>query len=81
MVTTTTLARILNVSFPAASAALDELLKAGIVRTKSIERGATTYLAREVLELITMDERALASTKFDTRASAPNRPAPARPQN
>ena len=81
VVTATTLARILDVSFPAASAALDELLKADIVRTKSIERGATAYLAREVLELITMAERALASTKFDTRASAPNRPAPARPQN
>ncbi|QVJ03474.1 Fic family protein (plasmid) [Nocardiopsis eucommiae] len=80
VVTATTLSKILNVSFPAASAALDELLKAGIVQTKSIERGATAYLAREVLEVITMAERALASTKFDTRVSAPGRPAPARPQ-
>ncbi|MEC3892651.1 MULTISPECIES: hypothetical protein [Nocardiopsis] len=43
-------------------------------------RGATAYLAREVLELITMAERALASTRFDTRVSAPGRSVPARPQ-
>ena len=80
VVTATTLAKILGISFPAASAALDELRQAGIVQTKSIERGATAYLGREVLDLITLTERALASTRFDTRASAPNRPVPARPQ-
>ncbi|MGQ0465212.1 MAG: Fic family protein [Sporichthyaceae bacterium] len=79
VVTATTLARILGVSFPAASSALDELRGAGIVRTKSVERGATAYLAREVLDLITLTERQLASTKFDTRAAAPNRPTPALP--
>ncbi|MFV2195690.1 Fic family protein [Nocardiopsis sp. LOL_012] len=80
VLTATTLSRILKVSFPAASTALDELCQAGIVQTRSIERGTTAYLVREVLDLITLAERALASTKFDTRASAPNRPAPARPQ-
>ena len=80
VVTVSTLAEILDVSFPAASAALDELHRAGIVQLKSIERGATAYLAREVLELVTMAERALASTRFDTRAATPNRPVPARPQ-
>ncbi|TDO43423.1 Fic family protein [Kribbella sp. VKM Ac-2527] len=80
VVTATTLAKILGISFPAASAALDELRQAGIVQTKSIERGATAYVSREVLDLITLTERALASTRFDTRASAPNRPVPARPQ-
>lgn len=80
VVTATTLSRILDVSFPAANAALDEVRQAGILHAKSIERGATAYLAREILELITMTERALASTRFDTRASAPNRPVPARPQ-
>lgn len=79
VVTATTLAKILGVSFPAASAALEEVRRAGIVRTKSIERGATAYIAGEVLDLITFAERALASTKFDTRASAPNRATPARP--
>ena len=54
VMTATTLARILNVSFPAASAALDELRLAGILTTRSIERGTTAYIAREVLDLITL---------------------------
>lgn len=81
VVTATTLSKILDVSFPAANAALDELRQAGILHPKSINRGATAYLARDVLELITMTERRLASTRFDTRASPPNRAVPARPQN
>ncbi|MPZ60881.1 MAG: Fic family protein [Propionibacteriales bacterium] len=81
VVTATTLAKILNVSFPAASSALDELRQAGVLQTRTIERGAKACLARDVLELITLTERALASTKFDTRASSPNRAVPARPQN
>ncbi|MFI6575035.1 Fic family protein [Nocardiopsis sp. NPDC050513] len=80
VVTATTLSRILGVSFPAASTALDELRRAGILQTKSIERGATAYLARDVLDLITLAERTLASTRFDTRVSTPNRSVPARPQ-
>ncbi|MBB5786605.1 hypothetical protein [Jiangella mangrovi] len=50
--TATTLRRILDVSFPAATAALEELRRAGILHTKVIERGATAYIAREVLDLI-----------------------------
>ncbi|WP_182376699.1 Fic family protein [Nocardioides sp. WS12] len=57
VLTATTLARILDVSFPAASAALDELHRAGILTTKSIERGARAYVAREVLDLITLSAR------------------------
>jgi Fic family protein len=79
IVTATTLAKILDISFPAASAAVDELRRAGIVTTKSIDRGATAYVAMEVLDLITVSERALASTQSDTRASAPKRAVPAPP--
>jgi Fic family protein len=74
-----TLTRILGVSFPAAAAALDELHQAGVLNARKIERNATAYLATEVLDLITMTERRLASTKFDTRASDPVRAVPARP--
>ena len=81
VVTATTLAKILDVSFPAASAALEELREAEILTTTSIERGAKAYIAREVLDLITVSERALASTRFDTRVSRPNRAVPARPQD
>ena len=80
VVSATTLAQILGVSYPAASGALDELRQAGILTPKSIERGATAYIAREVLELVTFSERALASTQFDTLAAQPNRPVPVRPQ-
>jgi Fic family protein len=76
VVTATTLARILDVSFPAANAALDELRQADILATRTIERGATAYIAREVLDLVTLSERALASTQFDTRTSPPNRRVP-----
>ena len=81
VVTATTVSKIFELSFPAANAALDELRRAEIVQTKKIEQGTTAYLAREILDLVTMTERALASTKFDTRASTPNRPVPARPQD
>ena len=77
--TATTLARILGVSFPAANAALDEFRQAGILHAKSIERGARAYIAREVLDLITLAERELASTRFDTRVSPSHRAAPALP--
>ena len=77
--TANTLRRILGVSAPAAGAALDELHRAGVLETKSIERGTTAYLAREVLELITLAERQLASTRFDTQTSTPNRTVPALP--
>ena len=80
VVTTSTLARILDVSLPAAGAALDELQLAGILSTKSMARGAKAYLAREVLDLVTLSERALADTHFDTRVSPPVRPVPARPE-
>ncbi|MBM9462374.1 Fic family protein [Aeromicrobium sp. YIM 150415] len=80
VLTATTLARILDVSYPAASAALDELRQAGVLATKSIERGTTAFIAREVLDLVTWSERALASTRFDTRRAEPVRPVPARPQ-
>ncbi|AQP48482.1 cell filamentation protein Fic [Tessaracoccus aquimaris] len=80
VVSATTLAKILGVSYPAASGALDELRQAGILIPRSIERGATAYIAREVLDLVTFSERALASTQFDTLAAQPDRPVPARPR-
>lgn len=58
----------------------DALHRAGILTTKSIERGARAYVAREVLDLVTLSERALASTRFDTRDAPPNRGVPARPR-
>lgn len=75
-----TLKRILGVSFPAASAALDELHQAGVLQVRKIERNTNAYIANEILDLVTFTERRLASTRFDTRVSGPNRPVPAHPQ-
>ena len=77
--TVATLRQMLDISVPAASAALDELVKSDILGTKTIERGTTAYIAREILDLVTLTERQLASTRFDTRTSTPNRAVPARP--
>lgn len=79
VLTAATLSNILAISQPSANAALDELRQAGILTTRAVSRGATAYVARDVLDLITNTERTLASTQFDTRASAPMRSVPARP--
>lgn len=81
VLTAATLARILGVSHQAAFAALDELHHAGILTRRRIDRGgATAYLARDILDLVTVSERALASTQFDTRVSPPRAGAPVLPQ-
>jgi Fic family protein len=71
---------LLDVSLPAARAALDDLATAGILSRKRVDRGTTAYLAREIFDLLTMTERRLASTRWDTREAGPRRPSPARPQ-
>jgi hypothetical protein len=78
--TTRTAERLLGVSFPAARNALEELADAKILHRKQVDRGTTGYLAREVFDLLTIAERRLASTRWDTRQAAPSRPTPARPQ-
>ena len=72
--------RLLGVSGPAARAGLEELAEAGVLKRKRVDRGTTAYLARDVFDLLTMTERRLASTRWDTRESAPRRATPARPQ-
>ncbi|OBH17950.1 Fic family protein [Mycolicibacter sinensis] len=80
MLTARTVQRLLDVSFPRARDALDELAEAGVLSRKSVDRGTTGYLANEVLDLVGLAERRMASTRFDTRMSKPNRPAPAPPE-
>jgi hypothetical protein len=58
---------------------LEELADAGILGRRSVERGTTGYTATDVFSLVTLTERQLASTQWDTRVSAPNRPVPAPP--
>jgi Fic family protein len=81
ILTTRTAQRRLGVSFPAARAALEELADASILTRRSVERGTTGYTAADVFSLVTHAERQLASTRWDTRVSAPSRPVPAPPQD
>jgi Fic family protein len=80
VLTANTVQRLLGVSHPAARAALEELAEAPILSRKQVDRGATGYLARDVFDLLTLTERRLASTRWDTRKAAPNRAVPASPQ-
>lgn len=78
VLTSETVQRVHNVSHVAAGKALEELQAAHIVEARSV-RGTRYFQAPELLDLVTRTERQLASTKFDTRVSPPNRPVPARP--
>ena len=74
--TVQTVHRVLGVSDVAARGAAEELAEAGIVTRRAIG-GATGYFATEVFDLLTVAERRLASTRWDTRDSLPNRHVPA----
>jgi Fic family protein len=52
IMTTATARRMLNISFPQARAALEELADARVMRRKSVDRGTTAYIAQDVLDLI-----------------------------
>jgi Fic family protein len=77
LLTARTVQRILAVSFPAGRTALEELADAKVVTRKNVDRGTTGYFASDVFELLTIAERRLASTRWDTRQSPPSRPVPA----
>ncbi|MGO1899304.1 MAG: Fic family protein [Brevibacterium yomogidense] len=79
VLTPVTVARIHGVSPQAAHTALETLREAHVLETASIGRGKRAFLSPDLLNLISVAERRLASTQFDTRLSPPNRPVPARP--
>jgi Fic family protein len=75
VLTTPTVMRLFELSQPPAGAALEELAAAGVLTGRKLGR-AKAYLATDVFDLITFAERRLASTRWDTAAAAPSRPAP-----
>jgi hypothetical protein len=79
VLTARTVERMLSVSFPAAKSALEELVAADVLTSRKVERNTTGYLAREVFDLLSITERRLASTRWDTREAPPRRPAPPLP--
>lgn len=76
VLTVKTASQIYGLSVQNASEALTQLADAGIFSTRSIARGTTAFIANEVLDLVTLSERKLASTQFDTRVSKPVRQVP-----
>lgn len=79
ILTTRTVQRLLDISFPPARAGLEELADAGVLTRRSVEKNTTGYAAVEVFRLLGHAERQLASTRWDTRLAPPNRPVPAAP--
>lgn len=63
-------AAMFSTSRTAATNALEDLVDAGVLRRRPVGKGITGFLADEVFHLITLAERRLASTRFDT-AHAP----------
>ena len=80
VLTTSTVTRMHGVTATAAQNALARLSEYGILDPISIGRAQRAYVSLDVLDLITRSERTMASRDFDTVASPPARPAPARPQ-
>lgn len=77
VLTAKTAEREYGVSSTAANRALEDLADAGILSSRSVgKKGNRGYLAHELLDILTLTDRRLASTQFDTKASAPIRPAP-----
>lgn len=81
VLTVKTASQIYGLSVQNASEALTQLADAGIFSTRSIARGTTAFIANEVLDLVTLSERQLASTQFDTRVSKPVRQVPRFPRS
>ncbi len=81
VLTATTVTRIHGVSENAALRALGDLRDAGILETRSTGTRARAFVSREILDLITVTERQLASTRFDTSASPPHSGVPASPES
>ncbi|WP_018023099.1 Fic family protein [Corynebacterium ulceribovis] len=72
IVTTKSLERLYGVSSSNARKALDNLAEVGILRTKVVGiRGAAGYYADDVLDLLDIADRQLASSQFDTRLAPP----------
>ena len=79
VLTTASASRIYEVTTQAANQGLHMLEGAGILSATS-RKGQAIYFAPRVLDLVDLSVRRLASTRFDTRISAPGRGVPAGPQ-
>jgi Fic family protein len=69
-------AKILDRSFTAANTAVEELVKAKVLKQVSIGKRNRAFESPEVIAAFTQLERRLASPAGDTHAAAPSRPVP-----
>lgn len=76
IITVNEAAKILGRSFTAANAAIDELVKAKVLKQVSIGKRNRAFEAPEVIAAFTQLERRLASPAGDTHIAAPVRPVP-----
>ncbi|WP_316693847.1 Fic family protein [Varibaculum cambriense] len=76
MFTIASAAQVLKVSRPAIENAAKDLVAAGIVAPLNIGRGQRGWWQPDLFDLISGSERRLASTQWDTLASAPRRAVP-----
>lgn len=67
--TAATVARLYDVSDVAARSALDELSDAQVLTRRKLDSRSHVYLAMDVFDLLTLTERRLASTRWDTTQS------------
>ena len=77
VLTAAVVAEQFEVSPLSARKALEELADAGILARRSISGRSKCYLAMSVFDMLSYSERQLASTRWDTRDTPPNRAAPA----
>ncbi len=76
VVTIPGVAKLMNRSFPAVSAAVEVLVGAGILKQVSVGKRNRAYEAAEIIEAFTGLERQLGSPEGDTRFSRPTRRVP-----
>lgn len=81
VLTASLVAEQFDVSPLSARKALEELADSGILARRSLSGRAKCYLAKSVFDMLSLSERRLASTRWDTRETSPNRAAPAQPRS
>jgi Fic family protein len=72
-------ARLLEI-LPAVPVVTARTVQRLLLHAKQVERNTRGYLAREIFDLLTLTERRLASTRWDTRETPPRRVVPPLPQ-
>ena len=74
-------ARLTGTSSTSAQNALEHLVEAGVLDRRSIDKGKRGFVPNDLFDLLNSTQRKWASTRFNTRISNPNRPAPGSPGN